>query len=139
VLTRSDNHRSDSRRGAPHLRLDESHVRTESGPADLPAPRGAAGALDLEELRRRSDDLASPTERVVSDEPRYRELIELAPDAYLVTDAGANVVEANRAAATLLHIPRAFLAGKPLAVFVDPDARRALRDRVGPQAAPEPV
>jgi PAS domain S-box-containing protein len=83
-----------------------------------------------EELRQQSDELAATAAEVRSQEARYQELFDLAPDAYVVSDALGVVREANRAAATLFHIPRAYLSGKPLAVFVDPESRRVFRDCV---------
>jgi PAS domain S-box-containing protein len=68
--------------------------------------------------------------QVEAHEARYRELFELAPDAYLVTDPLGVVREANRAAAALLGVPRRFLSGKPLAVFVDASSRRCFCDSI---------
>jgi PAS domain S-box-containing protein len=84
-----------------------------------------------EELRQQSDELAATAAEVRSQEARYQELFDFAPDAYVVSDAQGVVREANRAAAALFHIPRAYLSGKPLAVFIDPEARRVFRDCVG--------
>jgi len=50
--------------------------------------------------------------------------VDLAPDGYLVTDAGEDP-EANRAAATLLNISQQFLVGKPLAIFIAESERHA--------------
>ncbi len=51
---------------------------------------------------------------------RYRELYELAPDPYLVTDAAGVVQEANRAAAGLLGAGTPALAGLRLAAVLTP-------------------
>lgn len=51
----------------------------------------------------------------------YQELVEFAPDGYLVTDPAGIIREANGAAAALLHGRKDFLLGKPLACFVAPE------------------
>lgn len=68
----------------------------------------------------KSDTLASET-------LRYRDLFELAPDPCMVTDMSGNIREANRATAQLLRAPPAFLARKPVAMFVEPAGRRDFR------------
>jgi PAS domain S-box-containing protein len=55
---------------------------------------------------------------------RLRQLVEFAPDAYLVTDSQGLVVEANQAAAGVLNCPKEFLIGKPLGLFVASGDRR---------------
>ncbi|MFB2968179.1 ATP-binding protein [Aerosakkonema sp. BLCC-F183] len=54
----------------------------------------------------------------------YKDLFDLAPDGYLVTDSQGVIQEANRAAATLLNVSQEFLAGKPLVIFVAEQQRR---------------
>src|SRR5688572_9252989 len=49
---------------------------------------------------------------------RYRDLFELAPVAYLVTDPSGMILEANHAAAELFGAPSWLLVGKALAAFV---------------------
>jgi PAS domain S-box-containing protein len=92
-----------------------------------------------EELRHQSDELASTADAVRSEHARYQELFELAPDAYLVTNASGAVRESNRAAAALFRIPAGFLDGKPLAVFVHPDDRRVFRDCIDALCAEDRV
>ena len=58
---------------------------------------------------------------------RYRDLFELAPDAYLVTDGDGMIIEANRAASRLFDVRHRFLVAKPLASFVAVGERRAFR------------
>ncbi len=48
---------------------------------------------------------------------RYRELFDLAPEGYLVTDPEAIILEANQAAGKLLNCSPKRLIGKPLIVF----------------------
>ena len=72
---------------------------------------------------------------------RYRELFDLAPDSYLVTDAKGVILEANRAAGELLQVPAEHLVGKPfLLYFAEPDRvdfHRHLRRLPAPPEAGE--
>jgi PAS domain S-box-containing protein len=61
---------------------------------------------------------------------RYRTLLEHGPDGYLVTDHAGVVREANLAAAELLKVPRRYLQGKPLSLFVDERDVSAFRWRL---------
>lgn len=60
----------------------------------------------------------------------YKELFELAPDGYLVTDARGVIQEGNRAAANLLNVSQEFLVGKPLVVFVAETQRRLFQSKL---------
>jgi PAS domain S-box-containing protein len=115
-------------------RLGDSKADDDTGPLLVATDEWLAAVEQLEvaeeELRQQSDELAASAAEVEVQHARYQELFELAPDAYLVTDAAGVVQEANRAAAVLFHIPRGFLGGKPLVVFVDPEARRVFRDGI---------
>ncbi|HIK16441.1 MAG TPA: PAS domain-containing protein [Leptolyngbyaceae cyanobacterium M33_DOE_097] len=71
------------------------------------------------ELRQQNEVLINTRQAVESERQRYRELFELAPDGYLVTDANGRIQEANTAIATLLNVSQAFLVDKPLLVFID--------------------
>lgn len=77
----------------------------------------------VEELRLQNEELAATRQAVEAERQRYQELFEFAPDAYLVTDPSAVVLEANQAAADLLKCSKASLVGKPLVVFVTSDRR----------------
>jgi putative nucleotidyltransferase with HDIG domain/PAS domain S-box-containing protein len=48
----------------------------------------------------------------------YQDFFDLAPDAYLVTDAKSIIAESNQAAAALMQMDRGCLTGKALADFV---------------------
>jgi len=61
---------------------------------------------------------------------RFRELFEIAPEGLIQTDVHGTIRDANRGAAAMLNLPVDYLVGKPLAVFVDPEERRAFRIRV---------
>jgi PAS domain S-box-containing protein len=80
-----------------------------------------------EELRQQSEELAGAREAAEAAGQRYADLFEFAPDGYLVTDWHGTIREANRAACALLDCPAQFLAGKPLAIFVAEEERRAFR------------
>ena len=58
---------------------------------------------------------------------RYLDLFQFAPDGYLVTNADGKVEEANRAATAMLNVSQGYLIGKPIAIFIDPEDRRAFR------------
>jgi PAS domain S-box-containing protein len=58
---------------------------------------------------------------------RYQDLFDLAPDAYLVTDAMGKIIEVNHAFGELVGRDPASAQGKPLATYVHPDDRRAFR------------
>jgi PAS domain S-box-containing protein len=66
-------------------------------------------------LRRENEELRATVEQV---RRRYSDLFESAPDAYLVTDRFGGILEANRAAERLLGMPRRFLEGKPLSLYL---------------------
>lgn len=53
----------------------------------------------------------------------FKELFELAPAAYLVTDAHLAIEDANKAAVKLLRRQLDQLIGKPLTMFVEPGER----------------
>lgn len=88
-----------------------------------------------EELRVQNEQLAHTQMLIEAERVRYEELFQLAPDAYLVTDARGIITEANHAAAALLNVSAHRLRGKPLAVFVPPAARPEFRTRVEQVAA----
>ena len=80
-----------------------------------------------EEMRQQADELILTRDEVEHERARYLELFEEAPDAYLVTDEAGVVRQANRAAERMLRLDRHQLYGKPLAVMVDAEFRRAFR------------
>jgi PAS domain S-box-containing protein len=66
-------------------------------------------------LRRENDELRTVAETF---ERRYLDLFDSAPDAYIVTNRWGRIVEANHAAEVMIGVPRSFLIGKPLAVYL---------------------
>jgi PAS domain S-box-containing protein len=80
-----------------------------------------------EEVRVREEDLRAQRLRLEEQQWRFQQLFDLAPVAYVVTDAHGLIRQTNRAAAVMLGRSQAALAGKPLAMFVSPDERPAFR------------
>ncbi|MBG1241205.1 PAS domain-containing sensor histidine kinase [Nostoc sp. NZL] len=75
-----------------------------------------------EELRQQNEELAIARETAELEHRRYRDLFDLAPDAYLVTDVAGIIKEANYVAAALLSVRQKYLVGKPLILFIaEPD------------------
>ena len=80
-----------------------------------------------EEMRQQNEELVTSRLMIEDVTHRYREWFDFAPDAYFVTSRDGVIREANRKAAELLNVPQALLIGKPLVVFIDPEARREFR------------
>ena len=119
---RIDDLRARAREGAADLRVDEAVEALHTALEEL--------RVTEEELRIQNEQLAESQALVEAERVRYEELFQLAPDAYLATDAGGIIVEANHAAAALLNAPGPHLRGKPLAVFVPQERREEFRVRV---------
>jgi len=81
-----------------------------------------------EQLRRQADDAASSLRLLEDERRRYRELFELAPFPYLITDRVGVIREANRRACAALRVQRRFLIGRPLITYLPGDDRRSFRD-----------
>lgn len=60
----------------------------------------------------------------------FQKLFELAPVAFVVTDAQLTITDANRQAVRLLNRSLAGLRGKPLTVFVSASERNVFRTMV---------
>ncbi len=84
----------------------------------------------VERLRSQDEELIAARQALEAERRRYHELFEFAPDGYLMTDAAGTILEANRAAATLLHMDQDALVGKPLSLFVVPEERRTFQRRL---------
>jgi two-component system cell cycle sensor histidine kinase/response regulator CckA len=87
------------------------------------------------ELAQQNEELIAAREALEVERHRYRELFELAPDGYVISNAEGTIEEANQAAAALLNTSEIALRGKPLAVFVAPSARQAFRSLLREVAA----
>src|SRR5213080_1432019 len=69
-------------------------------------------------------------ERLRKSEEKYRDLIEISPDAIYVVDAIGICVLGNRAGAQLAGIPQDKLVGAPLADTYLPEERHMFRERL---------
>lgn len=99
----------------------DSGTSTSSDRADFPR-RVRDGAARQE--RAPTAPLQNPPLAERADAPtRYRELFELAPDPYLVTDVHGTIREANAAAANLLGVEAGSLRGKSIQSFFDDSSR----------------
>ena len=92
----------------------------------------------LEELRAAQEEVLQQNQALVEahqtielERQRYQDLFNLAPQAYLVTDAKGGIQEANHAVATLLNRPQAYLIGKPLVLFVEESNRTEFYTNLG--------
>jgi PAS domain S-box-containing protein len=101
--------------------------------ADLPLKRdereeliSALEELRLadEELRAQSEALAASSDELDRERRKFRELFDLAPDAYVTTDLYGTIREANVAAGRLLGVEPKSLVGKPLPSFFEESARK---------------
>jgi putative nucleotidyltransferase with HDIG domain/PAS domain S-box-containing protein len=139
------NHESNLEKEDPRMSLDVASPATGSGPADmmteskeaagtgLPTkPRPSLNRVlqdisaslgDLQAAVREAEiqgekDRAAAESGLAAADRGYQDLFDLAPDAYLVTDAQTIIAESNQAAVAMLKVDRGFLKGKPLADFV---------------------
>ncbi|HEX7240149.1 MAG TPA: ATP-binding protein [Longimicrobiaceae bacterium] len=111
-----------------------------------PGAGARAGVEDApEELRRALEDLQVQREmldtlrrEVEAEREQLRELFQLAPEAYLVTDAQGTILESNRAASMLLAEPETALAGRALGDFLAGPRRAALQRKLAALARREP-
>ncbi|NJM74656.1 MAG: PAS domain-containing protein [Acaryochloridaceae cyanobacterium RU_4_10] len=83
-----------------------------------------------EELSQQSTELLATRQDLETKRQHYQALFELAPDAYLVTDAKGIIQEANCASEALLKLHRDLLVGNPLAVFAPPARRTFFRTQL---------
>ncbi len=81
-------------------------------------------------MHRAARTLAAARKQAEDERDSYRALFELAPDAYLVTDPAGTILEANRAADTMLGVPHRSLVGKAIASFVSKARRDLFRQRL---------
>jgi len=86
--------------------------------------------VSAQEVHAQNEALAEAKRLLDLESARYRELFDLAPDGYLVTDTSGMILESNRAASELLGSPDYFLRHKPVVVFVDAPDRRLVLDQL---------
>jgi PAS domain S-box-containing protein len=80
-----------------------------------------------EELRIQAEGMAELQIEMAAELTRYQDLFRLSPEPRLVTDVNGMVRDANDAARRLLRPGAAGLDGKPLALYVAEEDRRAFR------------
>jgi PAS domain S-box-containing protein len=85
-----------------------------------PSPPGAS--LDVRSFK--------PGECVSRNNRQYWDLLESAPDGYVITDAAGRILQANRAVGTMLAADLAALAGTPLDTFLETDDHLAFPERL---------
>jgi PAS domain S-box-containing protein len=116
------------------LAIEESPV-VNAGAAEALFNAGALAELQrevahlrtaVEVLQRQNTELISIRQAFESERRRYREMIESAPDGYVLTTLGGVIIEANRVAAALLGVRQDFLPSKSLLIFVDDESRTRL-------------
>jgi len=86
--------------------------------------------VSTEEIHSQNEALAEAKRQLDVETARYRDLFDLAPDGYLVTDTVGVILDSNRAASELLGTPGHFLRHKPVVVFVDAADRLLVLSRL---------
>jgi len=79
--------------------------------------------IALEELDVMWEELQGQAALLERENERYAEFFEYSPDAYLVTDVGGNMREANQAALELLASHREGIIGQPLSHYIADEDR----------------
>jgi len=102
---------------------------------------GTFGALDeaTEELRVQNEALFAARVELEGASALFRDLFELAPCAYVVTDPSTRILYANDLACTLLKRRKNALTGKPLVAFVPVETRNTFRDAVERSSAVDKI
>jgi PAS domain S-box-containing protein len=85
--------------------------------------------MALEELDVMWEELQGQAAMLIRENERYAEFFEYAPDAYLITDAGGSVREANQAARELLGAAHDDVLARPLSEYVAQEDRVAFLTR----------
>ncbi|MFN2183135.1 MAG: sensor histidine kinase [Anaerolineae bacterium] len=83
-----------------------------------------------EELRVQDEEMRSTRADLEAERRRYLDVFEGAPYAYLVTNVGGLIQDANAAAMEMLGTPKRDLVGTPLVFYVDPGDRALLHARL---------
>jgi PAS domain S-box-containing protein len=87
-------------------------------------------ALAAEELRVQQDQLELACELLERERAKYMDLFEQSPDAYVATDTGGSITNANIAAGALFGVEPSLLLGKPLISFVARQDTRVFREQL---------
>lgn len=83
--------------------------------------------ITQEELSAQNAALAAARALAESEQERYFDLFDSAPDGYVVTDADGTILEANRAATAMLGTVRGRLQGVALCQYVLPEQQEWFR------------
>ena len=102
-------------------RLQDHSLGTEAG-RDI--------EMALEELEVMWEELQGQTQLLSRENERYAEFFDYAPDAYLITDIGGNIREANQAALELFQTPKTGLIRRPFSEVVAEGDRVAFLARL---------
>jgi PAS domain S-box-containing protein len=94
-------------------------------------------APELEDLQAIWLDLHAHVDSLAADRQHYLDFFEQSPEAYVVTDAGGVIREANGAAVDLLQQRKRYLRGRPFSSLVALDHRGAFRRAVASLALGE--
>jgi PAS domain S-box-containing protein len=81
-----------------------------------------------EHVHELADEMLAARADVEAERRIYRELFDLAPEAYLVTSDKGTILQANHAAGELFDRNAAFLLGKPLATLIASEHRSTFLD-----------
>ena len=87
-------------------------------------------AFAEEELTQQHEELVRTRDEVQRTTRHFKELFELAPTGFVVTDLWGMVHEANAAACALLRRERGAVVGKALSAFFPAEDREEFRTRV---------
>jgi len=85
--------------------------------------------MALEELDVMWEELQGQAALLTRENERYAQFFEFAPDAYLVTDVGGSIREANQSALEILRSARDSVIGQPLSDFISPEDRVSFLSR----------
>jgi two-component system cell cycle sensor histidine kinase/response regulator CckA len=83
----------------------------------------------VEELHQQNEELLATRQQLEQERQRYLELFDFAPDGYIVTNDEAIIQQVNWSASQLLNVPRKYLSGKPLDVFIAHADREAFNSQ----------
>ncbi|MGQ4649355.1 PAS domain-containing protein [Lyngbya aestuarii] len=75
-------------------------------------------SIAVEELQIQQEEMSITYQEMLLECQDYQALFEEAPEAYLVTDILGVIQKTNQAGTKILNLPREFLVGKPLVIFV---------------------
>ncbi len=123
----------------PFSSTPDSPLHSDAGDAASLLPELAKLRSTVEELRRQNAELTALRQKLEDNQRRYREVFDLAPDGYVLTDLDGTITDANRTAAALLSVRQDFLPGKSLLMFIDEAEHAALLTRISQWRTADPA